>query len=311
MTRDRIPRRSGAALSAALAAAVLVPPAAGAASAVAAPSTTPRPVCASDQARLAAKLSKDIAAALHGRSATTAVSLRDDSTHTRCTLRADQKFDSASVVKVTVLATLLWDAKKHHRFLTDREHTLSTDMITRSDNAATSKLWKQLGPAKVQAFLKAAGMTRTVPGSDGYWGLTQITANDQEKLLELITHPNSVLSDNARAYILTLMGEVIPEQRWGTPAGAPSGTHIHVKNGWLSRSTHGWRVHSIGAFTGGGHTYTLTVLTQDNSSMKAGVETIEAVARAVHRDLNPTAHAATRYAPTDHPQEALPAVPRE
>ncbi|MET8181929.1 serine hydrolase [Streptomyces sp. NPDC005336] len=311
MTRHRIPRRSSAALSAALAAAVLVPPVAGAASASATTPATPQPVCASDQAGLAAKLSKDIAAALHGRSATAAVSLRDDSTNTRCTLRADQKFDSASVVKATVLATLLWDAKKHHRFLTPRENTLATDMITRSDNAATSKLWKQLGPAKVQAFLKAAGMTRTVPGSDGYWGLTQITANDQEKLLELITHPNAVLSDNARAYILKLMGKVIPSQRWGTPAGAPSGTKIHVKNGWLSRSTHGWRVHSIGAFTGGGHTYTITMLTQDNSTMKAGVATIEAVARAVHKDLNPTAHAATLYAPTDNPQEAMPAVPKE
>ena len=30
---------------------------------------------------------------------------------------------------------------------------------------------------------------------------------------------------------------------------------MHVKNGWLSRATHGWRVNSVGAFTGHGHDY--------------------------------------------------------
>ncbi|WP_078858636.1 hypothetical protein [Streptomyces sp. NRRL F-2799] len=32
------------------------------------------------------------------------------------------------------------------------------------------------------------------------------------------------------------------------PAGAPSTVAVHVKNGWLQRSTHGWRVHSLGTF---------------------------------------------------------------
>ncbi|MBL1096586.1 serine hydrolase [Streptomyces coffeae] len=306
MTRHRTPRRPRAALSVALAAAVLAPPVAGAGSAAAA---APQAVCASDRAGLADKLSRDITAALRGKSGTTAVSLRDHTTGTVCSLRADQKFDSASVVKVTVLAALLRDAGKHHRHLTDRESQLATKMITKSDNDATTKLWRQLGREKVSAFVRAAGMRHTVPGRDGYWGLTQITANDEEKLLELVTRRNRVLSDNSRAYILELMGKVIPSQRWGTPAGAPNGVRIQVKNGWLERDTHGWRVHSVGAFTGGGHNYTMTVLTQDNSAMETGVSTVEAVSRAVHRDLNPGAHDAKLYLPTDSPQETLPAVP--
>ncbi|GLV73483.1 serine hydrolase [Streptomyces hygroscopicus] len=348
MTEHAIPRHHRAAVCAALAAAVATAPVAGAGPARAATATTstapatsaasgasaapatsgapatsatapaasavataPRPVCVSHQPGLAGKLSRDITAALRGRSATTALSLRDHTTHTRCTLRANQGFDSASVVKVTVLATLLWDAQHHHLALTRREKTLATAMITKSDNASTSKLWKQLTAARVAAFLRTAGMADTVPGKDGYWGLTRITANDQERLLDLITHPNTVLSDASRGYLLSLMGKVVHAQRWGTPAGAPGDTRIHVKNGWLKRSTHGWRVHSVGAFTGGGHDYTLTVLTQDDRTMKAGVATIEAVARAVHKDLNPTARAETLYTPTDRPQEALPAVPEE
>ncbi|MBI0298802.1 serine hydrolase [Streptomyces sp. PRKS01-29] len=312
MTNERIPRQPRTAVCAALTAAVVAAPVAGAGAASAtATATAPRPVCVSHQSGLAGRLSKDIAGALRGRSGTVAISLRDHATHTRCTLRANQRFDSASVVKVTVLATLMWDAQRHHRGLTQREKTLTKAMITKSDNASTSKLWKQLRPSGVKAFLRAAGMDATAPGRDGYWGLTQITANDQERLLDLVTHANTVLTDASRGYVLTLMGKVIHEQRWGTPAGAPGGTRIHVKNGWLERSSHGWRVHSVGAFTGGGHDYTLTVLTQGNRTMKAGVATIEAVARAVHRDLNPTAHANALYAPTDRPQEALPAVPED
>ncbi|TMU89924.1 serine hydrolase [Streptomyces sp. DASNCL29] len=313
MTSDPIPRHPRTAVCAALTAAVVAAPVAGAgpASAAATAATAPRPVCVSHQSGLAGRMSKDIAGALRGRSGTVAISLRDHTTHTRCTLRANQRFDSASVVKVTVLAALLWDAQRHHRGLTKREKTLAKAMITKSDNASTSKLWKQLKPARVKAFLRAAGMDATVPGKDGYWGLTRITANDQERLLELITHPNTVLNDASRRYILSLMGKVIREQRWGTPAGAPRGVRIQVKNGWLERSSHGWRVHSVGAFTGGGHDYTLTVLTQDDRTMEAGVATIEAVARAVHKDLNPTAHANTLYAPTDRPEEALPAVPED
>ncbi|MFI0734043.1 serine hydrolase [Streptomyces sp. NPDC021225] len=272
------------ALSVALAVGLLVAPATGAGAATAAP---PPPVCASARAGLATKLSTDIATALRGRPGTVAIALRDPATDTICTLRADQAFDSASAVKVTVLAALLWDAEKHGRQLTRCETDLATAMITKSDNAATSTLWRQLGADGISAFLRAAGMPRTVPGAENHWGLTQITARDEMRLLDLVTTPNAVLSDHARAYILELMGEVVPSQRWGTPAGAPDTVRVHVKNGWLSRATHGWRVHSLGAFTRDGHAYTITVLTQDNRTMSAGVATIEAISRVVHRDLDP------------------------
>ncbi|MFE6148218.1 serine hydrolase [Streptomyces sp. NPDC057889] len=308
MTR-RIFIRAARVLPAVIAAGVLVPVVAGAAPASAA--TAPQVTCSSDKAGLAAKLQKDITAALASRKGTVAVGLHDRTTNTTCSLRATSSYDSASVVKVTVLATLLWDAKKTNRYLTTREANLATAMITKSDNAATTSLWKQLGTTKVKGFLKAAGMTRTVPGSGGYWGLTQINVQDEQKLLSLVTAKNSVLSDNSRAYILKLMGKVVSSQRWGTPAGAPSSVAVHVKNGWLQRSTHGWRVHSIGAFQGGGHDYTISVLTHGNSTMSYGVDTIQAVARAIHKDLTPTAPAASRYTPTSTPKEAFVAVPQK
>jgi beta-lactamase class A len=269
-------------LAAAVGTGVLVPLVAAATPASAA---TPAVTCTSANAGLAAKLKQDISAALAGRKGTVAVGLYDRSTNTTCTLRAGTAYDSASVVKVTVLAALLWDAKKTNRYLTDRENTLAKAMITKSDNAATSTLWKQLGMTKIKGFLTAAGMTQTKPGANGYWGLTQITVTDEQKLLKLITAKNTVLSDNARAYVLKLMGQVVSSQRWGTPYGVPSGVTVAVKNGWLQRATNGWRVHSVGAFKGGGHDYMITVLTHGNSTMNYGIATIQAVAKVIHKDL--------------------------
>ncbi|MER6222314.1 serine hydrolase [Streptomyces sp. 900105755] len=258
---------------------------AGVAAAAPASAAAPAVSCTSAKAALATKLKKDITAAIANRTGTIAVGLYDRSTKTTCTLRSTTHYDSASTVKVTVLATLLWDAKKHNRYLTTTEQTLAKAMITKSDNDATTKLWKQLGLTKIKGFLSAAGMTQTTPGANGYWGLTQIDVHDEQKLLALVTAKNSVLSDNSRAYILKLMGQVVSSQRWGTPYGAPSGVAVHVKNGWLQRATHGWRVHSLGTFTGGGHDYQMTVLTQDNSTMSYGINTIQAVAKVVHKDL--------------------------
>ncbi|MDX3237454.1 serine hydrolase [Streptomyces sp. ME03-5709C] len=282
MGHRRISRRATAA---AVVAGVAVPVATGAAGAAAA-TVTPQVSCTSAAPGLAAQLQRDITKALEGGTARIAVSLHDRTTGTSCALRADQHFDSASTVKVTVLATLLRDARQHHRHLTSREAALATAMITKSDNDATTALWKQLGAAKVSGFLAAAGMNHTVPGAAGAWGLTQITAGDEQKLLDLLTAPNTVLGDTARAYALKLMNQVVPSQRWGTPAGAPGSAAVHVKNGWLSRATHGWRVHSLGAFTGGGHDYTITVLTDDDRTMASGVTTIEAVSRVIHQDID-------------------------
>ncbi|GAA2228593.1 hypothetical protein GCM10010232_13310 [Streptomyces amakusaensis] len=241
--------------------------------------------CTSMDVDLAYRLGRDILAAVGDRASTTAVHVHDRISDTSCEVSADRPYDSASVVKVTVLGALLLDAQERGRKLTARERSLARAMITASDNASTSALWQQLGTGRVQRFLDAAGMRATTPGGGGFWGLTQVTARDQGTLLALLTGENDVLTDASRRYALKLMSEVIPSQRWGTPAGAPAGTAVRLKNGWLPRATHGWRVHSLGAFSGTGRDYTITVLTEDNAVMNDGVTTIEAVSRAVHQHL--------------------------
>ncbi|WP_311137326.1 hypothetical protein [Streptomyces sp. I6] len=101
------------------------------------------------------------------------------------------------------------------------------------------------------------------------------------------------------------MREVQDDQRWGTPSGAPSDAVVQVKNGWLQRSEKGvrsswdrgdWKVHSMSAITGRSYDYGLVVMTENNRVPEGaspevgcdyGMETIERVARSIHRDLHP------------------------
>jgi beta-lactamase class A len=215
------------------------------------------------------------------------------------------------VVKVTILAALLRKAQDQHRYLTATEAARARSMITRSDNGAASALWADVGRRYLQHFLDVAAMRHTWLGPGGYWGLTQITANDQVVLLRLLLNSNAVLNPSSRSYALRLMADVTPAQRWGVPAGAPTSLTVHVKNGWLPRATHGWRIHSIGCFTGHGDSYSIIVLTQDNPTMAYGIATIETIARTVNHDLHPAAAsvvAPSRPLPSwETPDEHIPA----
>jgi beta-lactamase class A len=275
-------------VAAALAAAPVLPAAGPARASDAGASDAAAPVCvSSEHPETAKKLGRRITAALKGRTGTESVAVDDRKRGIRCGVLAGRHYDSASVVKAMILAALLHKAAGEGRSLTASEKSLATRMITRSDNRAASALWRAVGRARMARFMKKAGMSRTVLDPAGHWGLTQITAHDEITLLRRLTSHNDLLTDGARAYELGLMHRVVASQRWGTTAGTPAGVTWHVKNGWLPRHGKSWRVHSIGAFTGGGENYMIVVLTQGTPTMAYGVATIERVARAVHRQIAP------------------------
>jgi hypothetical protein len=255
--------------------------------------------------RLAARLARGIHTALQGRASAVALRVEDRSEDLGCFLNTTMRFDSASVVKVEILATLLREAETQHRNLTGSEIRLARLMITQSDNNAASALWARVGRGRLRYFLGRARMRQTRLGPGGYWGLTQITAHDERLLLDLIMYPNPVLDAASRNLALSLMAQVIPAQRWGVPAGAPASLTVHVKNGWLPLATHGWRIHSIGCFTGHHRGYLIVALTEDNPTMAYGITTIQRVAGVIHRQLNPTA-AAFLPAPGPAPSRGTP-----
>jgi hypothetical protein len=258
---------------------------------------TPAPICQAQQVNgqtltnLATQMSTDIQHALAGRTGTVAVDVNDPTLGITCALHTTGHFDSASVVKATILAALLHRDEVQHRSLTAHEKSLAYSMITASNNNSATALWNDVGMTWLQRFLNLAQMNQTVLGLHGYWGLTQITAGDETLLLWLLLNPNSVLTPTDQQYELGLMAKVISAQRFGVPAGTPKGFTVHVKNGWapLPAGTDPWYVNSIGAFTNGTVAYTIVVLTHQtraNPQFAYGVKTIENVAVKVHADLN-------------------------
>ncbi|HUB39151.1 MAG TPA: serine hydrolase [Streptosporangiaceae bacterium] len=160
-------------------------------------------------------------------------------------------------------------------------------MITQSSNNAATALWQDVGMTGMQRFLNKAGMRHTVLNEA--WGLTDITAKDELTLLHRLTSPGKPLGKYSRAYVLRLMAQVIPAERWGVPAGAPSGVTVHVKNGWLPYpQADDWNINSIGAFTGKHISYQIVILTgpaADGQTESYGIQTVQAAAQAINRQL--------------------------
>jgi hypothetical protein len=273
------------------------------------------PICTSAthyHQALAARMSKRIQAAMRGRSSLVGLAVDDRRTGVTCAYHAGWHFDSASVIKVTILSALLRKLQQEHRGLTAQQKQLATKMITLSDNNAATTLWDQTGRTSLQDFLNLAAMKHTHLGAGGYWGLTQITAHDELTLLKLLTRANTVLTSANCDYVLGLMAKVVSYERWGVPVGAPTAVTVHVKNGWLPEPKLGWRINSIGSFSGHGADYMIVVLTDNNPTMAYGVDSVEDIAKVINHQLYPDSTsvipASTPNRTWGTPDEQIPAA---
>ena len=196
-------------------------------------------------------------------------------------------FDTASIVKVDILAALLLQAQDAGRHLTAREKAYATAMIENSDNDSATVLWNSVGGAAgLDAANERFGLTGTEGGDGLLWGLTRTTAADQLTLLRQVFGTGSTgstgseLSEASRAYLQGLMGQIAAGQHWGVSAVA-DGSAWALKNGWLPRTATGlWDVNSIGRVTSGGHDYLVAVLSDGHTTQAKGITLVEAAAKA-------------------------------
>jgi hypothetical protein len=189
--------------------------------------------------------------------------------------------DDASIAKVDIVATAIYEAEQRGSSLTATEQELATEAIEESDNDAAQDLWDDDGgnPA-IAAFNARVGMTQTILDPQGAWGLYESTARDQLRLLQHVALPNPVLTTAQRSFELALMHRIDPAQDWGVSAGVLPPATVALKNGWLPIGA-GWEINSIGAVTGRYRDYLIAVLTSDDPSMAYGVETIEGISQLV------------------------------
>jgi beta-lactamase class A len=214
------------------------------------------------------------------------VAVLDKKTGKRYAFRGTEAYETASVVKVQVLACLLLTAQTKDRALTSTEKSLATRMIHASDNDATTALFNELGKASaIGKCNKRLGLTETKVNSA--WGLTKTTADDQVKLLSQLVATTSPLDTASREYAYDLMSTVNADQEWGVPAAADPGDKSTVKNGWLARSAdHNlWIINSVGRITGDDTDVSIAVLSHNNATMPSGIALVEKVAKMTRQYL--------------------------
>ena len=214
------------------------------------------------------------------------VAVFDTKTGEDYSFRGEERYETASVVKVQVLACLLLTAQDDDRDLTGNELSLAKRMITASDNAATTSLFGKLGRyTGISACNKRLGLKQTKVNTA--WGLTRTTVDDQVKLLNELADEESPLDSDSRKVAYDLMNSVLQDQDWGVPAAAKTGEEFTVKNGWLSRSTEGgrWIINSVGRVTGPDTDVSIAVLTHGNASMTSGINVVEKVSKMTREYL--------------------------
>lgn len=203
----------------------------------------------------------------------------------------DQRFHTASIVKVDILATLLWQDQRAATTMTADQMALATKMIQVSDNSAADALFALIGgQTGLAAGDRAFGLTETTPGTTTShpWGQTLTTARDQLRLLRVVAGPGGPLTEASRAYILSLMKGVTSGQRWGIPVAADPGATVYVKDGWLAEQTDNWRwiVNSIGRIVEPGHDYLVVTLSDHSRTESAGITALEHLAAAAVASLH-------------------------
>jgi hypothetical protein len=246
------------------------------ASAARAPGAT---VTAAPATALAPSLAGSFRSYLSGRPGQVSAAMYDPGTGLTVNVTNSSRtgWETASTVKLDILTSLL--SASGSGYLTAGQQTLAKPMISISDNDAASALWTQAGgSAGMNAFFARLGMTSTIAGTGGKWGLTKTTAADQLAVLRAVAYPGSVLSATARASADALLDQVISSQRWGLTAGVPAGVSVEVKNGWLYYDG-GWVINSLAHVHGGGKDYVMAVYTRGSASMATGIETISGLSR--------------------------------
>lgn len=161
------------------------------------------------------------------------------------TVGEDEPYDTASIVKVDIVAALL---EQNDGVLTASQRQWAAAAIEYSDNASASLLYTAIGGKDgLDAFNATIGLTDTEAGADGNWGLTQTTVTDQITLLKTVFGDDSVLDAASQDWLAALMGDVVDAQNFGVSAAADDPDDAELKVGYLQRSASAlWDVTSIG-----------------------------------------------------------------
>ncbi len=148
--------------------------------------------------------------------------------------------------------------------------------ITESDNAAADTLFASLGAddqsaaASTGEVLRAAGDTGTevsAQGRDGFspYGQTEWPLADQHRFMARLAG-RCLVDAESSGYLLSLMGEVVPDQRWGLGS---TGASARLKGGWGPDEDGGYLVRQMGVIEVDGRAVVVTLAAEPSDGQFA------------------------------------------
>ena len=256
-----------------------------AATADARPVRTPEPTIApmTDRDRAVKKL-KQIS-----RDAHVAVSLRDEESGATFD-HGTGRFATASLVKVHLVALMSWRAEQSGVGLTAAQRLDAERMLVSSENDPALQTYFALGgPAGIeQGMTDAFGSAGIRIGDQGFWGHSTTTPRAVVRLLDRVLDRRA---SRTYAVLQDAMSRVVPRQRWGVSVLADQRSRVQMKVGWV-QDPGGWVVNSSGRVVVDGSPVLISVMTDRNPTLDAGVDVTEKVARLageiVRADRAPT-----------------------
>jgi hypothetical protein len=204
-----------------------------------------------------------------------------------------------STIKVPILVTRL-----HEGSLTSEEEDWAREVLTASDNEAAASLFGSLeathggldgASQAVGATLRRAGddstMVATAPppsGAVSTFGQTIWSLRASTEFFAALGR-DCLLNPDDTEYVLSLMEEVIPEQRWGLGEAAfPPMWRVAFKGGWGPEGSASgpYLVRQSGLLSYGGTGVAVAMIAQaDSGSFEAGVEAIDGIANWLAAEL--------------------------
>jgi beta-lactamase class A len=249
--------------------------------------------------------------------------LLDSGTGEVISIRGDERFPSASMIKIPILYEVMIRVEEGNLSLDDPLSMLEGDkapgagilqhlsapfplsvrdagtlMIALSDNTATNLLLEKLGPRSVgermsALWLQDSRVFRKVfgdpadsfdpPGSER-WGLGVTSPMDLAKLLAWVDRGEAVSSGASREMLRMLDAQ---QHQVGLPRYLPDGVRVAHKTGTISAARH-----DCGIIYGPAREYVLCIMTRENEDTSGRgnneAEVLQAeLSRAIFDALNP------------------------
>ena len=211
-----------------------------------------------------------------------------------------------STSKVPVIVTLLHDYENRGQVLGPADRNDAALAVEQSDNDAIDALFAELeqihgglipASAAMEQTLRRAGdettVVNTAPNDEGFTteGQTEWSVGGEVTFYRALAR-GCLLNQQDTGYLLGLMSNVIPSQRWGAgSAGYPSAVSLAFKGGWGPESGGPYQVRQTAIVGSGAHGYVVSMLALPASgSFSDGTNMLTALATWVrqHLDLNAT-----------------------